>query len=91
MILAARPADGESAPFLELWIVGQAYTLTAMVCAVIGLTIMNSTLAIPSGLRLARGFAAVLAVGAGRRRLRFADHRAAAQALENVEFHLVIP
>jgi zinc transporter ZupT len=40
MIVVARPANGESAPFLRVWIVGQLYALTAMVSAVIGVTIM---------------------------------------------------
>ena len=40
MIVVARPADGESAPFLRVWIVGQLYALTAMVSAVIGVTIV---------------------------------------------------
>jgi hypothetical protein len=43
MIAVARPADGESAPFLKVWIVGQAYTLAAMVSAVVGVTILIST------------------------------------------------
>jgi len=43
MIAAGRPADGESAPFLKVWIVGQAYALAAMVSAVIGVTVLIST------------------------------------------------
>jgi hypothetical protein len=43
MVVAGRPANGESAPFLKVWIVGQAYALTAMVSAVVGVTIMIST------------------------------------------------
>jgi hypothetical protein len=43
MVILARPADGESAPFLKNWIVGQLYALTAMVSAVIGVTIVIST------------------------------------------------
>ena len=39
MIAAARPADGELAPFLKVWFVGQAYALTAMVSAVVGVAI----------------------------------------------------
>jgi hypothetical protein len=39
MIVLGRPADGESAPFLKVWIVGQAYALTAMVSGVVGVTI----------------------------------------------------
>jgi len=40
MVLLARPADGESAPFLKIWIVGQVYALAAMVSAVMGVTIV---------------------------------------------------
>jgi hypothetical protein len=36
MVVVARPADGESAPFLKVWFVGQAYALAAMVSAVVG-------------------------------------------------------
>jgi zinc transporter ZupT len=43
MIVVARPADGVSAPFLRVWIVGQAYALAAMVSAVIGVTILITT------------------------------------------------
>jgi hypothetical protein len=43
MVILARPSDGESAPFLKSWIVGQLYALTAMVSAVIGVTIVIST------------------------------------------------
>jgi hypothetical protein len=43
MIVLGRPADGESAPFLRVWIVGQLYALSAMVSAVIGVTIIIST------------------------------------------------
>jgi len=39
----AWSAHGESAPFLKVWLVGQAYTLAAMVSAVIGVTILIST------------------------------------------------
>ena len=39
MILLGRPANGESAPFLRVWIVGQIYALTAMVSTVMGVTI----------------------------------------------------
>jgi hypothetical protein len=42
MVLLARPADGISAPFLKVWIVGQAYALTAMTSAVIGVTLVIS-------------------------------------------------
>jgi hypothetical protein len=40
MIVVARPADGVSAPFLRVWIVGQIYALAATVSAVIGVTIL---------------------------------------------------
>ncbi len=40
MLVIARPADGESAPFLRVWIVGQIYALAAMVSAVLGVTIV---------------------------------------------------
>jgi hypothetical protein len=40
MLLAARPRDGEPAPFLKIWVVGQVYALAAMVSAVMGVTIM---------------------------------------------------
>ena len=43
MLVIARPADGESAKFLKVWIVGQIYALTAMVSAVLGVTIIIST------------------------------------------------
>jgi hypothetical protein len=42
MIVAARPKDGISAPFLKSWFVGQLYTLTALVSAVMGVTIVIS-------------------------------------------------
>jgi hypothetical protein len=40
MVLAARPKDGESAPFLKSWPVGQAYTLVAMTSAVSGVAML---------------------------------------------------
>jgi hypothetical protein len=43
MVVVARPKNGVSAPFLKVWIVGQAYALTAMVSTVIGITIIIST------------------------------------------------
>jgi hypothetical protein len=43
MIVIARPADGESAPFLKIWVVGQFYALAAMVSAVMGVTILITT------------------------------------------------
>jgi hypothetical protein len=36
MVLAARPADGTSAPFLRSWPFGQAYALVAMASSVAG-------------------------------------------------------
>ncbi len=36
MILLARPRDGVSAPYLKVYIVGQAYIMTAMIAAVMG-------------------------------------------------------
>jgi hypothetical protein len=44
MILVARPKDGESAPFLKSWPVGQAYSLAAMASAVAGATLVISRL-----------------------------------------------
>lgn len=38
MVLLGRPADGESAPFLKAWYVGQAYVLAALTSAVMGIT-----------------------------------------------------
>jgi len=43
VVVVARPKDGVSAPFLKVWIVGQAYALTAIVSAVIGVTIIIFT------------------------------------------------
>lgn len=43
MVVVARPKNGVSAPFLKVWIVGQAYALTAMVSTVIGITVIIST------------------------------------------------
>ena len=43
MVVLARPADGESAPFLKVWIVGQIYALIAMVSVVTGVTIVIIT------------------------------------------------
>ena len=39
MIVVARPKDGESARFLKgPWIVGQVYTMIAMICIVVGIS-----------------------------------------------------
>lgn len=43
MLVVARPRAGEPARFLTSWLVGQAYALTAMVSAVVGITIVIST------------------------------------------------
>ncbi len=43
MVLIARPADGDAAPFLKNWVVGQGYALTAMVSAVLGVTVVITT------------------------------------------------
>jgi hypothetical protein len=43
MVVVARPADGVSAPFLKIWIVGQVYALMAMMSTVLGVTILIST------------------------------------------------
>ena len=40
MLLIARPADGESARFLKVWIVGQIYAMTVMVLGVVGVTLV---------------------------------------------------
>ena len=40
MVLLGRPADGVAAPFLKVWLVGQAYILGAMVSALAGITMM---------------------------------------------------
>lgn len=41
MIVIARPADGESAPFLKSqWIVGQLYALTALAAIIGGMTLI---------------------------------------------------
>lgn len=42
MIVAARPTNGEPAPFLKWWGAGQAYILTALTSAVMGVTIVIS-------------------------------------------------
>ena len=43
MVVVARPADGVSAPFLKVWIVGQLYALTAIVSFVMGITVLITT------------------------------------------------
>lgn len=40
MIVVARPINGEPASFLKIWVIGQAYALTALASAVLGITIV---------------------------------------------------
>ena len=40
MVVLGRPKDGVSAPFLKIWAVGQAYALTAMTSAVVGVAMV---------------------------------------------------
>ena len=40
MVLLARPRDGESAPYLRIYIVGQLYILTALIGMVMGTALM---------------------------------------------------
>ncbi len=41
MVFIARPAKGQdSVPWLRVYIVGQVYLLTAMICGVVGITIL---------------------------------------------------
>jgi len=42
MLFFARPADGVSASFLKVWIVGQIYAMTAIVAGVMGVTMILS-------------------------------------------------
>ena len=42
MVLVARPKDGDSAPFLKSWPLGQAYALGVMASAVAGVTLILS-------------------------------------------------
>lgn len=42
MVTMARPADGVAAPFLKVWLVAQAYILTALASMVVGVSIMIS-------------------------------------------------
>ncbi len=74
MVMVARPADGESAPFLKVWFVGQAYALAAMVTAWWA-----------SPRRLSTGHSERLFFAGGRPRFVFVDHRFAGQALKRVE------
>ncbi len=40
MVLVGRPRGGDTAPFLRSWPVGQAYALTAMTSAIMGVTLI---------------------------------------------------
>ena len=42
MIYPAKPSDGVSAPFLRVWIVEQMYLMTALVSAVVGVSLLIS-------------------------------------------------
>jgi hypothetical protein len=42
MVLVARPKDGDSAPFLKSWPLGQAYALSVMASAVAGVALILS-------------------------------------------------
>ena len=45
MILVGRAPKGmESAPFLKVWIVGQAYIIATIICLVIGTTLIIQSL-----------------------------------------------
>ena len=44
MIVAARPRNGEPAPFLTWWVAGQAYILTALTSAVMGVSFAITSL-----------------------------------------------
>jgi hypothetical protein len=50
MVMLARPADGESAPFLKLWFVGQVYILTALVSVVTGVALVIANLPVRAAL-----------------------------------------
>ncbi len=40
MLVMGRPSDGVAAPLLRSWLAGQAYTLTTLVTAVLGITVI---------------------------------------------------
>jgi len=40
MLVVGRPSDGVAAPYLKNWVAGQAYTLTALASAVLGVTVI---------------------------------------------------
>ena len=45
MILVGRAPKGmDSAPFLKIWIVGQAYIIATIICLVIGTTLIVQSL-----------------------------------------------
>jgi hypothetical protein len=45
MILVGRPAKGmDSATFLRVWIVGQAYIVATIICLVVGTTLIIQSL-----------------------------------------------
>ena len=45
MMFMGRPAKGmDSAPFLRVWIVGQAYIIATIICLVIGTTLIIQSL-----------------------------------------------
>jgi len=45
MIFVGRPAKGmDSAPFLKVWIVGQAYIVATIICLVVGTSLIIQSL-----------------------------------------------
>lgn len=40
MLVVGRPSSGVAATYLKNWLAGQAYTLTALVSAVLGVTVI---------------------------------------------------
>ena len=45
MIYVGRPAKGmDSAPFLKVWIVGQAYIVATIICLVVGTSLIIQSL-----------------------------------------------
>ena len=45
MVFLGRPGKGmDSAPFLKVWIVGQAYIIATIVCLVMGTTLIIQSL-----------------------------------------------
>ena len=91
MIVVARPADGESAPFLKVWIVGQILCVgrhglrrDRRPTIMIHLALLSAAYRLPA----LRPFWPPVPGGGD---LRFADRRAAVQALESVEICLFVP